>query len=108
MDAGQIAAISVAVGGVIAAITTLVVALTKMMEVIRSQGVKIDANAVKLAANTKTTDLTHQLVNSQKDRATVRLDALESALTAHGIALPVDPEIASAQKRIDVQQEEGM
>lgn len=83
-----------AVGAVLVALTGLIAALTAMWNTIKKTN-------TALAANTKTTDSTHELVNSNADSMKLRLDQLESALAERGIRVPVDPALASAQARVD-------
>jgi hypothetical protein len=56
---------------------------------------------VELKKNTKTTEATREMVNSAHDANIVRMDQLERGMTDSGIAIPADPAVAAAQRRVE-------
>ncbi len=86
-------ALWVAIGGVIATLTTLVTALTLMWKAIKE--------------NTATTNETHAMVNSKHDEdVTFRADLI-GTLTANNIDVPLDPGIATARAREQHKRDRG-
>lgn len=75
-----------AFGAVIVALTGLIGAVTALW--------------VSLKRNTATTNATHDLVNHLADEKIVRVDQLTDALIERGMAVPEDPAIDAAAKRI--------
>jgi hypothetical protein len=92
-SAEAITAIGAALVAVVGAVTAMMIALRPLAEIL----VELKKNRAELVKNTKVTEETHVMINSQHDAAVAQQTRTDNALRAAGVLIPYDPS-ANPQK----------